>query len=145
MVPTLCSWCTFTAAISQHFCLSLLLRIPVEFQSYPSMKWKPAQFELCAVQQVSCSWWQLHCIYWHISFLYSIKKWQCTNFATDSRHTIHAIHRTGQNDRLPGHSATIAQNGSSCTHIGQARLPAGGGRHARLQIVVCAGWKGAKC
>ncbi|KAL9182322.1 hypothetical protein ACHAXT_012974 [Thalassiosira profunda] len=24
----------------------------VEFQSYPSMKWKPAQFELCAVQQI---------------------------------------------------------------------------------------------
>jgi len=29
--------------------------IIVEFQSYPSMKWKPAQFELCVVQQVrSC-------------------------------------------------------------------------------------------
>ena len=25
----------------------------VEFQSYPSMKWKPALFELCVVQQVS--------------------------------------------------------------------------------------------
>jgi len=25
----------------------------VEFQSYPSMKWQPAQFELCVVQQVS--------------------------------------------------------------------------------------------
>ena len=25
----------------------------VEYQSYPSMKWKPAQFELCVVQQVS--------------------------------------------------------------------------------------------
>ncbi|KAL3772461.1 hypothetical protein ACHAW5_007316 [Stephanodiscus triporus] len=24
----------------------------VEFQSYPSMKWKPAQFELCVVQQL---------------------------------------------------------------------------------------------
>jgi hypothetical protein len=31
----------------------LLSDIAVEFQSYPSMKWKPAQFELCVVQQVS--------------------------------------------------------------------------------------------
>jgi len=31
----------------------LLSDIAVEFQSYPSMKWKPAQFELCVVQLVS--------------------------------------------------------------------------------------------
>ncbi|KAK1743987.1 hypothetical protein QTG54_005584 [Skeletonema marinoi] len=28
------------------------IAITVEFQSYPSMKWQPAQFELCVVQQL---------------------------------------------------------------------------------------------
>jgi hypothetical protein len=37
----------------QWHTLSLLSDIAVEFQSYPSMKWKPAQFEVCVVQQVS--------------------------------------------------------------------------------------------
>ena len=39
---------------SNNCCRNIV--ITVEFQSYPSMKWQPAQFELCVVQQVSLDW-----------------------------------------------------------------------------------------
>ena len=31
----------------------MITQFEVEFQSYPSMKWQPAQFEMCVVQEVS--------------------------------------------------------------------------------------------
>jgi hypothetical protein len=46
--------CAFSIFLLANYCTCGIHTFitPVEFQSYPSMKWKPAQFEMCVVQQV---------------------------------------------------------------------------------------------